>query len=106
MGRERVGSGDILIEDCNLTSVGNSDMVSYHNNTSLRLETQSKVVVRNTWLSGTFLYSNFGTSTTKSLCMVNRCSLASAPQLSKVITEDRADNMELLEWSNTIRNEN
>lgn len=96
-------SGDILIEDCNLTSVGNSDTVSYHNNTSLTQETQSKVVVRNTWMSGSFLCTNNGTSTTKSLCMVNGCSLASLPKLSKTIEEDRADNMELLEWGNIVR---
>ena len=95
--------GDILIEDGTFEAVGGTYDISYHNSTILNVETKSKVVIRNAWLKHTTSCANYGTSTEKSQFIINGCCLGSEPFLEKAITEERADNMELIKWGNTIR---
>lgn len=95
----------ILVEDCYMESIGCEDTLSYHNPVRLDKQTKSLIVVKNSYLSGTTLCANYGRSNEKSRMMVSGCSLSKEPKLEKVITEDRFDNMELIAWGNTIRNE-
>lgn len=97
--------GDILIEDGYYKSVGAVDNISYHNTTKTgQSNAKSKVVVRGAYLDGTTLCANYGTSTEVSQMFVSGCSLRQEPKLERVITDVRADNMEVIAWGNTIRN--
>ena len=97
--------GDILIEDGYYKSVGAVDNISYHNTTKTgQSNAKSKVVVRGAYIDGTTLCANYGTSTEVSQMFVSGCSLRQEPKLERVITDVRADNMEVIAWGNTIRN--
>jgi hypothetical protein len=93
-------NGDVLIEDCYLTTVGNATTVSYHNSSAT--DAESKVVVKDSYLSSTSLISNYGTSTKMSRMIVTNCSLKSEPMIS--IEQQYANNVELIKWNNFIRN--
>lgn len=95
--------GTILIESCYAVSTGYGQTISYHNCTSTTKTTKSEVIIKDSFLSGRAHCANYGVSTEKSRMMVCNCSLSQAPTLEKVITEDRADNMELIAWNNEIR---
>ena len=95
--------GNILIDGGYYESVGNDNTVSYHNAVATGVNSKSKVVIKNAHIKGYTLCANYGSSTEKSQMIVNGCLLGSEPQLEKVITTDRADNMELITWNNVIR---
>lgn len=96
--------GDILIEDGYYKSVGCADNISYHNTTLTGSSTaKSKVVIRGAYIDGTTLCANYGTSKEISQMFVCGCSLRVEPKLERVITGERADNMEVIAWGNTIR---
>lgn len=95
--------GTILIENCYAVSTGYGQTISYHNCTSKTKTTKSEVMIKDSFLSGRAHCANYGTSTEKSRMIVCNCSLSQAPTLEKVITADRADNMELITWNNEIR---
>lgn len=96
--------GDILIEDGYYKSVGCADNISYHNTTLTgSSKAKSKVVIRGAYIDGTTLCANYGTSKEISQMFVCGCSLGAQPKLERVITEERADNMEVIAWGNTIR---
>ena len=102
--------GDILIEDCYASSVGanaaNRPVISYHNAGGNK-ESRNLVIVRNTYIAdGTFRCTNNGTTTTKSKAMVSGCCVyGTAPYCETTITAERADNMEIFQWNNEVRNE-
>ena len=66
-------------------------------------DAQSKIVIRGAYIDGTTLCANYGTSKEISQMFVCGCSLRVEPKLERVITEERADNMEVIAWGNTIR---
>mgnify|MGYP000527337945 FL=1 len=96
--------GDVLIEDGYYKAVGNVDNISYHNTLFAEdSKAKSKVVIRGVYIDGTTLCANYGTSKEISQMFVCGCSLRVEPKLERVITVERADNMEVIAWGNTIR---
>ena len=96
--------GDVLIEDGYYKAVGNVDNISYHNTLfAEHSKAKSKVVIRGVYIDGTTLCANYGTSKEISQMFVCGCSLRVEPKLERVITVERADNMEVIAWGNTIR---
>lgn len=93
--------GDILIEDCYCTSEGNNDTISYHSPTITEEgnNSKSKIVIKNTYTSGTLCFIPLGNSSQKTPIYVTGCSTVSAPYLNGT-----ADTMELIAWNNEIRN--
>lgn len=107
-GHQAIGGGlglhgDILIDGGYFSAASNGEPISYHNSTILGIQTKSKVVIRDAYIEGRVLCSNYGDSTEKSQMYVMGCSLAAAPYLETVITAERVDNMELFAWNNEIR---
>lgn len=95
--------GDILFEDCYCLSEGCVHTITYHNSISQTHQSQSNIIIRNCWLNGTAQCANYGISTEKSRMIVNGCSLLMEPVIERELTPQRADNMELITWGNTIR---
>lgn len=94
----------IEIEGCNFTSVGIDDTVSYHNpGDPSNIHAKNLIYVKNSYLSGTTLFANYGNSDDMSIGYTIGCSLGLAPKLERTIVTDRKDNMKILEWNNTIR---
>lgn len=92
-------NGDVLIEDCYMQTAGTATNISYHNSAAVNAE--SRIVLKDSYLSNTCLISNYGTSTKKTRMMVTNCSLKNEPMIS---TEAQyADNVELIKWNNYIR---
>lgn len=92
-------NGDVLIEDCYMQTAGTATTISYHN--SAATDAESKVTLKDSYLSSTSLISNYGTSTKKTKMIVTNCSLKSEPIIS---TESQyADNVEIVKWNNVIR---
>lgn len=92
--------GDILIEDCYCKSVGNDDSISYHspNVSEEGNNSKSKIVVKNTYTSGTLCFIPLGNSSRKTPIYVTGCNTRIAPYLN-----GSAETMELTQWGNTIR---
>lgn len=92
--------GDILIEDCYCKSVGNDDSISYHspNVSEEGNNSKSKIVVKNTYTSGTLCFVPLGNSSRKTPIYVTGCNTRIAPYLN-----GSAETMELIQWGNTIR---
>lgn len=96
--------GDVLIEDGYYKAVGYVDNISYHNTLFAEdSKAKSKVVIRGAYIDGTTLCANYGTSKEISQMFICGCSLRVEPKLERVITGERADNMEVIAWGNTIR---
>lgn len=94
----------IEIENCNMTSVGIDDTISYHNPGSPdNVHAKNLIYVKNSYLSGTTLVANYGNSDDMSIGYTIGCSLGLAPKLERKVVENRKDNMKILEWGNTIR---
>lgn len=92
--------GDILIEDCYCKSVGNNDSISYHSpNISNENDSKSKIVVTNTYTSGTLCFIPLGNSSQKTPIYVTGCSTINPPYLNGT-----ANTMELITWNNELRN--
>ncbi len=92
--------GDILIEDCYCKSVGNDDSISYHspNVTAEENNSKSKIVVNNTYTSGTLCFIPLGNSSRKTPIYVTGCSTRIAPYI-----KGSTETMELIAWNNEIR---
>lgn len=94
----------IEIENCNMTSVGMDDTISYHNpGDPSNVHAKNLIYVKDSYLSGTTLFSNYGNSDDMSIGYTIGCSLGLAPKLERKVVENRKDNMKILEWGNTIR---
>lgn len=94
----------IEIENCNMTSVGIDDTISYHNpGASSNVRAKNLIYVKDSYLSGTTLFANYGNSDDMSIGYTIGCSLGLAPKLERKVVENRKDNMKILEWGNTIR---
>lgn len=94
--------GDILIEDCYCKSVSNDDTISFHSTTISEdgNDAKSKIVVKNTYTSGTLCFIPLGNSTEKTPIFVSGCNLRIEPKL-----DGSAETMELISWGNTIRSQ-
>lgn len=94
----------IEIENCNMTSVGVDDTISYHNPSDpSNVHAKNLIYVKDSYLSGTTLFANYGNSDDMSIGYTIGCSLGLAPKLERKVVENRKDNMKILEWGNTIR---
>lgn len=94
----------IEIENCNMTSVGIDDTISYHNpGNPSNVHAKNLIYVKNSYLSGTTLFANYGNSEDMSVGYTIGCSLGLSPKLERKIVTDRKDNMKIIEWGNTIR---
>ena len=91
----------IIIENCHITTIGMDNPVSYHN--CQYADAKSLVVVKDSWISGNTLISNFGPSHEKSRMIVCGCSLGKAPNVINNVSSENYENVELVEWGNTIR---
>ena len=98
-------SGDIEIEDCIFNTVkttsGTHTDVSYHNNS--KSDSESNVKIKNSYFSGTFRISSYGSSTKKSRAIINNCSLESKPFTSFESPDYTIENVEILDFNNEIR---
>ncbi|MBG1279444.1 BppU family phage baseplate upper protein [Lactococcus lactis] len=92
--------GDILIEDCYCSSKSNDDTISYHSTTYAESgnDAKSKIVVKNTYTSGTLNFIQLGNSSEKAPILVSGCNLRIAPKI-----EGSVETMDLIAWGNTIR---
>lgn len=87
-----------------MTSVGVEDTISYHNPAGAsNTHAKNLIYVKDSYLSGTTLVSNYGNSEDMSIGYTIGCSLGLAPKLERKITSDRKDNMKIIEWGNTVR---
>lgn len=97
--------GDILIEDCYMSSVDYSDVLTYHNagyeNPDFT-EFKSNIVIRGCYLEGTIRINSTGYSKMVTHAYVSGNSLTSEP-LSGKTTTDAETNIALHAWNNTIR---
>lgn len=91
----------IIIENCHITTIGGDNPVSYHN--CSYADAKSLVVVKDSWISGNTLISNLGLSDEKSRMIVCGCSLGKAPNVINNVSSGNHENVELVEWGNTIR---
>ena len=91
----------IVIENCHITTIGGDTPVSYHN--CRYADAKSLVVVKDSWISGATLISNLGLSDEKSRMIVCGCSLGKAPNVMNNVSAENHENVELVEWGNTIR---
>lgn len=91
----------IIIENCHITTIGGDTPVSYHN--CQYSDAKSLVVVKDSWISGATLISNLGLSDEKSRMIVCGCSLGKAPNAINEVSPENHENVELVEWGNTIR---
>lgn len=89
-----------MIEDCYCKSAGNDDSISYHspNITEEGNDSKSKIVVKNTYTSGTLCFIPLGNSSRKTPIYVTGCNTRIAPYLN-----GSAETMELIAWNNEIR---
>lgn len=94
--------GDILIEDCYCKSVSNDDTISFHSTTISENDNdaRSKIVVKNTYTTGTLCFIPLGNSTEKTPIFVSGCNLRIEPKL-----DGSAETMEVISWGNTIRSQ-
>ena len=96
--------GTVIIDSCECYSSGCNDTIFYHNDARTNInDCQTNVIIKNCYLSGGVRCANYGASALKSKVTVTNCNLGYQNTLEKVITEDRLDNMELVEWNNIVR---
>lgn len=96
---------DVVIEDCYMSAVGCSDVLTYHNagyeNPGLT-EYASRLVIRGCYIEGTIRVNSTGYSKLMTHAYVSGNSLVEEPKSGKT-TADATTNVALHAWGNAIR---
>lgn len=96
--------GDILIEDCYMSSNGYADVLTYHNagyNQPSLTEFKSNITIRGCYVDGTIRVNATGYSSLVTVAHVSGNCLKNEPHSGKT-SEDATDNVLLRAWNNVI----